>query len=153
MQARNRRQENREAPTRRAAAALTAAALIAALAPAVQPAQAQTDHNPLCPDQAQNTQQFADVDPGDYGAAYILCARALQLAQGTGSNNFNPNATLKRAQMATFLTRLWRDTLNKTCPAQPAHQFTDIDQNSPHAAGVACLYAPRHHQRRHHHHL
>ena len=43
--------------------------------------------------------------------------------------------------MATFLTRLWRDTLNKTCPTQPAHQFTDINQNSVHAVGIACLYA------------
>ena len=129
-------------PVVRMAALLPAAALMAALLPAAaQPARAQTGDDLLCPDQAQNTEQFADVADGDYGAAYILCAKALQLAQGTGDDDFDPTGRLTRAQMATFLTRLWRDTLDKTCPSEPAHQFTDVDENSVHAAGVACLYA------------
>ena len=121
----------------RAAAVLVCAAVAAALLAVPAPAGAQ-DAPALCEPGA--VEQFSDVADGDYAAAYILCARALELTQGTADGNFAPEGTLSRAQMAAFLARLWRDTLNQPCPTQPAHPFTDTAGNFA-EADIACIYA------------
>ena len=82
--------------------------------------------------------QFGDVGEGDYGADYILCMRALGLSVGTGGGDYGPDLQLTRAQMASFLVRLWRDVLNKDCPSGGT-PFTDV-AGSVHEENIACLY-------------
>ena len=82
---------------------------------------------------------FTDVSDTDYAAGYILCAKVLRLATGKTDGTFAPNEHITRAQMATFLIRLWRDSLNKTCPTTTT-PFTDIANNSA-RQDITCLYA------------
>ena len=82
---------------------------------------------------------FTDISDADYASGYILCAKALGLTTGKADGTFAPNESVTRAQIATFLIRLWRDTLGKTCPtATPP--FTDIANNFA-QQDIICLYA------------
>ena len=83
--------------------------------------------------------QFADVGDSDYGAGYILCARALGLTKGKADGTFGPGQTLTRAQMAAFMARLWRDVLSRACPSG-SHPFTDVSADHFAAADIACIY-------------
>ena len=103
---------------------------------AVAPTAAQTADE-LC--DPGGTEQFSDVSSSDYGARYILCARALGLSQGTGDGTFDPDRNLNRGQMAAFLVRLWRDVLEQDCPAG-GEPFTDVGDDHWAAADIACLY-------------
>ena len=85
------------------------------------------------------TEQFSDVDTGDYGAEYILCMKTLGMSLGRADGGYGPEAELTRAQMASFLVRLWRDVLDRRCPDGGA-PFTDVAPGSSHAANVECLY-------------
>lgn len=89
---------------------------------------------------ASGVEQFSDVAAGEYGDAYILCARVLELSRGVGGGRFDPSAKLTREQMAAFLARLWRDTLGRECPAEPVHEFGDVAFSFA-AADIACLFA------------
>ena len=82
--------------------------------------------------------QFTDVASGDYGAAYILCLRALGVSVGTGGGGFGPDQTLTRGQMASFLVRLWRDVLGRACPGGGT-PFSDV-AGSVHEDNIACIY-------------
>lgn len=84
-------------------------------------------------------EQFTDVDAGDYGAEYILCMRTLGLSLGRADGGYGPEAVLTRAEMASFLVRLWRDRLERSCPAGGT-PFTDVAPDGPHAANINCLY-------------
>ena len=84
-------------------------------------------------------EQFPDVDADGYGAAYLLCMRTLGLSQGRNDGGFGPDRELNRGQMASFLVRLWRDTLGNGCP-EGSSPFTDIS-GSTHEANIECLYA------------
>ena len=75
---------------------------------------------------------------GDYGAAYILCLRALGVSLGTGGGGFGPDQTLTRGQMASFLVRLWRDVLGRACPGGGT-PFSDV-AGSVHEDNIACIY-------------
>lgn len=83
--------------------------------------------------------QFDDVGAADYGAAYILCMRALGLSAGFGDGNYGPNRELNRAQMATFLVQLWR-LLGNQCPTGVVSPFTDVVAGSTHAEDIVCIY-------------
>ena len=97
--------------------------------------EAQTDE--LCDSFA--TDQFSDVDPGDYGAEYILCMKTLGMSLGRGDGGYGPDAELTRSQMASFIVRLWRDVLNRLCPEGPT-PFTDVASGNTHAANINCVY-------------
>jgi len=99
-------------------------------------AQGGTPGGGLC--DTSGVDQFTDVGVGDYGAAYILCMRALGLSVGKGGGEFGPDQTLTRAQMASFLVRLWRDVLGRSCPGGRA-PFTDV-AGSVHEDNIVCLY-------------
>ena len=83
--------------------------------------------------------QFDDVSVDEYGADYILCMRALGLSTGRADGTYGPDGQLTRAQMASFIVRLWRDVLNQTCPDVET-PFTDVAPDSVHAANIGCLY-------------
>ena len=114
------------------AATLTSSVVVI---PAAGAQIATTDE--LCDPQGET--QFSDVANGTYGEAYILCMKALGLTAGYGDGSYGPNDTVTRAQMASFLVRLWRDELGRRCP-DGEHPFTDITPGSVHDANVACLY-------------
>lgn len=88
---------------------------------------------------SRGSAQFSDVGERDYGAAYILCMRALGLSVGKGYGEFGPDDLLTRAQTATFLVRLWQDVLGRECP-EVEHPFQDVGSSSTHAAAIACLF-------------
>ncbi|GEM_PF-874435 len=83
--------------------------------------------------------QFQDVGADDYGAEHILCMRTLGLSAGRADGTYGPDRGLTRAQMASFIVRLWRDVLNRTCP-DVEMPFTDVDPAGAHAADIACLH-------------
>lgn len=82
-------------------------------------------------------EQFTDVEAGGYGSAYVLCMRALELSVGS-DGEYGPDRELNRAQMATFLVRLWRDVLDRPCP-DGGSPFTDVSAGGVHSANIACL--------------
>ena len=84
--------------------------------------------------------QFSDVADSDYGAAYILCMKALGLSAGKGDGAYGPDDELTRAQMASFVVRLWRDVLGRMCPSGASSPFVDVNRSSPHAPNIDCLY-------------
>ena len=100
------------------------------------PARAQSQVE-LC--DPGSVEQFTDVESADYGAAYLLCMRALGLSVGTGDGAYGPDRVLNRGQMATFLVRLWRDVLGHQCP-EGRSPFTDISAGGAHSANIECLY-------------
>ena len=116
---------------------LCIAAAVFGGAMAVVPSAAGQDADDLC--NPGDGVQFPDVGDGDYGAGYILCARAVGLTNGKADGTFGPNQTLTRAQMAAFMARLWRDVLGKACPAG-SHPFTDVSKSHFAAADIACIY-------------
>ena len=115
-------------------AGLTASVL--AVAGAVAEAQGPGPDG-LC--DAAGADQFDDVGDGAYGADYILCMRALGLSTGQADGAYGPERELTRAQMASFIVRLWRDVLGRTCPMVES-PFTDVEPASVHAANIDCLY-------------
>lgn len=102
-----------------------------------RPAVVDAQTGDLC--DSASTDQFSDVEPGDYGAEYIRCMRTLRLSHGRSDGGYGPDAQLTRAQMASFLVRLWRDVLGRKCP-QGGTPFTDVATGSSHAANIACLF-------------
>ncbi len=91
----------------------------------------------LC-DQA-SVNQFSDVDAGRYAADYILCMKVLGLSVGTARGAYDPESDLTRAQMATFLVRLWRDVLGRQCPEGVEAPFVDTSGNA-HKGSIDCLH-------------
>ena len=104
-----------------------------------EPAMAQTaSSSGLC--DTAGVGQFTDLSDADYGAAYVLCMRALGLSHGVGDGSYGPDRDLNRAQMASFLVRLWRDVLGNQCPTGVVSPFVDVEAGSVHAANIDCLY-------------
>ena len=64
--------------------------------------------------------------------------RALDLSVGTGGGRFAPDETLTRGQVASFLVRLWRDVLGRSCPGGGT-PFTDV-AGSVHEDNIVCIY-------------
>ena len=117
---------------------LVVGSLVASLAVqsiTADPAAAQTAD--LC--DTLDSVQFSDVGDLDYGAAYILCMKALGLSVGKGGGEYGPDDLLTRGQMATFLVRLWQDVLDRGCP-DIDHPFEDVKSSSTHATAIRCLY-------------
>ena len=83
--------------------------------------------------------QFGDVAVDGYGAAHVLCARALGLTRGKADGSFGPDDDLTREQMAAFLVRLWRDVLDGDCPTGVSHGFEDV-AGSFAEADIECLF-------------
>ena len=122
----------------RLARALPAAFVVLSLLAPGQTVPAAAQAQPeLC--DPGTVEQFTDVEAADYGAAYILCMRALGLSIGTGDGAYGPDRVLNRGQMATFLVRLWHDVLGRQCP-EGGSPFTDIPAGGTHSANIECLY-------------
>ena len=116
------------------------AVLSAVLAPGglSRSSTAQAQSAGLC--DTGSVEQFSDVKPDAYAAAYIHCMKALGLSLGRGDGTYGPVSELTRGEMASFLVRLWRDVLRNGCPEGPAAPFTDIS-GTAHQENIECLYA------------
>ena len=81
---------------------IVVAVLAAVLAPGgpARPSSAQAQAAGLC--DTGSVEQFSDVEPDAYAAAYIHCMRALGLSAGRGGGTYGPVSELTRAQMASF---------------------------------------------------
>jgi hypothetical protein len=77
--------------------------------------------------------RFTDDDYNRH-EPYIEAIAAAGITQGTGDGRYLPNATVTRAQMATFLVRAFK------LPAGPRGQFTDT-RGSVHEASINALAA------------
>ena len=119
---------------------VAAAVVMGSLTPLPPPlgAQPATSASDLC--DAEDVATFADVNPGDYGAAYILCMKALGLSLGKGDGSYGVGDNLTRAQMASFVVRLWRDILGRQCPDDTVSPFTDVDPAGTHTSNIDCIY-------------
>ena len=75
------------------------------------------------------TDNFDDVYPGKYYYNEIGMAKALGIASGVGDNCFDPDATIRREDMATLAYRvLTREKLLTTIPNTAVlNNFTDSD--------------------------
>ena len=82
---------------------------------------------------------FDDVVSGLYGADYIACLKHLGLTKGKGDGSFGRIDELTRAEMATFLARLWRLISNRECSSGNV-PFTDIAEGDTHYDGIRCIY-------------
>lgn len=88
----------------------------------------------------RSVEQFTDVEPGDYGAAYIPCMRALGLSVGTGGTERSGleeavtcltglrvlppgegggSGSITRARMAVYLIGLWHVLSGRGLPPPP----------------------------------
>lgn len=91
----------------------------------------------LCGDLSEVT--FSDVQEGDYAAEYVRCLGALGISVGLGDGTYGSGEELTRAQMASFLVRLWRDVLGRDCPDGET-PFVDVPSDSAHSANISCIY-------------
>lgn len=82
-----------------------------------------------CPD-ADGT-LLPDVDANAYYAKAVLWAQTMGITKGTANGTFDPNGTVNRAQMVTFLWRLAGEPAGKgTLP------FADVDADAYYAEAV-----------------
>ena len=80
--------------------------------------------------------RFEDVSVGSHTAG-IDCVAALGVSTGTTAATFEPDKSVNRAQMATFLARLWKAS-GRECPERQSG-FDDVDSAGTHASGVDCV--------------
>ena len=88
-----------------------------------------------CPKATAKTNPFTDVHTSDYFYEAVLWAVENGITNGTSSTTFSPNASVTRAQVATFL---WRANGE---PAAKDSGFTDVAANAYYARAVAWAYA------------
>ena len=85
---------------------------------------------------------FTDLAAGSTHATGIDCMSALGVTTGTSATTFSPAQTVTRAQMATFMARMWAEA-GQECPSSGALSFTDVAAGSTHAASINCISALR----------
>lgn len=83
---------------------------------------------------------FADVDQGDFAAAWIEQLAAEDITAGCGGGNFCPNAPVSRAEMAVFILRGVNGS-TYTPPAAVGGIFDDVPSNFWAAAWIEQLFA------------
>lgn len=88
-----------------------------------------------CPKATAKTNPFTDVSTSDYFYEAVIWAVENGITNGTSSTTFSPNASVTRAQVATFL---WRANGE---PAAKDSGFTDVAANAYYARAVAWAYA------------
>ena len=80
-------------------------------------------------EQTTGTQRFTDVGPSDWFYGYVQAAAATGIVNGVSDTAFDPNATIKRQEMAAMLYRAISATGNLAkLPAGSAITFVDADQ-------------------------
>lgn len=81
---------------------------------------------------------FTDVPESSFAVADVDCLFALGVTTGTTDTTYSPADIVNRAQMASFLARLWRAT-GGDCPEGEA-PFVDVPESSFAAADVDCIF-------------
>ena len=88
-----------------------------------------------CPQASTKANPFTDVATSDYFYEAVLWAVENGITNGTSKTTFSPNASVTRAQVATFL---WRANGE---PAARDSGFADVAANAYYAKAVAWAYA------------
>jgi len=78
------------------------------------------------PSKYKRNASFADVDKDMYYAPYVVWAFQNKITDGIGNNNFDPNGTVTREQMAVFTIRYF-NAYNIDCVASPEVTTTPKD--------------------------
>ena len=81
--------------------------------------------------------QFTDVNDGTTHQYAIDCVAWWEVAQGTGDGRYEPNASVRRDQMATFIANAVR-AAGYTLPSAPPDHFSD-DDGTTHEAAINAL--------------
>jgi hypothetical protein len=92
-----------------------------------------------CPPGRVPAAGYGDVAAGDVHRSSIDCVTWWRVASGTAAGVYSPTTTVTRAQMATFLARLVRES-GGTLPTNAPDAFPD-DNGSPHEANTNALAA------------
>ena len=79
---------------------------------------------------------FVDV-PGGQAGADVACIYHLGITTGTSSTTYSPDTIVNRAQLVTFLARLWV-ALGETCPEDPT-PFVD-EEPAWAVDGIRCMF-------------
>ncbi len=85
-------------------------------------------------EQTTGTQRFTDVGPSDWFYGYVQAAAATGIVNGVSDTAFDPNATIKRQEMAAMLYRAISAVGGLSgLPAGTAITFVDADQIADYA--------------------
>ena len=110
--------------------------LVALVVSVLPPVATQATATQLCADAPSGI--FSDTH-GNTHAAAIDCVAWYGIARGSGDGTYLPRASVRRDQMATFLSRLYA-VAGGTLPEVDAHDFVDI-AGSVHEGAIAQLNA------------
>lgn len=76
---------------------------------------------------ADSTENFADVDAGEYYAKELAVGRALGIFQGVGDNKFNPNEEISRQDMMVICARGLRYVNKLSESGEMTQSFSDAN--------------------------
>lgn len=74
---------------------------------------------------------FADVPSGKYFSSYVAWAAEKKITSGVSADQFNPDGSITREQMAVMIARFLRETGQTLPVVQDAIQFTDAKEINP----------------------
>lgn len=87
------------------------------------------------------SQTFTDVSPSDWYYGWVQAAVSYGIVNGVSDTAFDPNATIKRQDMATIMYRAIQSfNMTSSLPSGTAKTFADYDQIDDYAkASVTAL--------------
>lgn len=89
---------------------------------------------PICRPDRWPLAPFPDVGEGNVHRAGIDCLAARQVTTGWEDGTFRPDATVTRAQIASFLARIVDEVLD--LPPAPSAGFPDVAETNVHVAAI-----------------
>lgn len=92
-----------------------------------------------CPQGQVPASNFSDVGPGDPGRTAIDCLLWYEITQGRTPTTYEPNANVRRDQMASFLVRFVDHVDPTILPAAGPMPFGDVSANNVHRNAISRL--------------
>ena len=82
---------------------------------------------------------FGDVPRSSYAYDGVSCMYTLGVTVGTTESTYSPADTVTRAQMATFVARMYRTISGNDCPGEKL-PFRDVPSDSVAYEKISCIY-------------
>ena len=101
--------------------------------------ESQSGENRIDCDDLETQTPFVDVLESSPEAQAIACIYALGLTTGTSPTTYSPGANVTRAQMASFLARLYKAVTGTDAPIADT-PFTDVATTSPTYNDIGRIY-------------
>ena len=101
--------------------------------------ESQGGENRIDCDDLETQTPFVDVLESSPAAQAIACIYALGITTGTTPTTYSPGANVNRAQMASFLARLYKATTGTEAPIADT-PFTDVATTSPTYNDIGRIY-------------